>query len=94
VPGFPQGALSGKIALISTGQCSYATKVLNAQAAGAVVVLLFPGIGWFVADASYGAFEHWNSRRCDHGEIRGFPKELSIRSSGAVVTLDPTVVES
>jgi len=30
--GFPPSALEWEIALISTGQCSYATKVLNAQA--------------------------------------------------------------
>ncbi len=36
----PAGSLSGKIALVSRGTCSFSTKIRNAQAAGAVAVLV------------------------------------------------------
>ncbi|MDQ3485366.1 MAG: S8 family serine peptidase, partial [Actinomycetota bacterium] len=36
----PAGSLSGKIALISRGSCSFSTKIRNAQNAGAVAVLV------------------------------------------------------
>ncbi len=36
----PAGSLSGKIALISRGSCSFSTKIRNAQSAGAVAVLV------------------------------------------------------
>ncbi|MEO7855175.1 MAG: S8 family serine peptidase, partial [Rubrivivax sp.] len=36
----PAGSLSGKIALISRGACSFSAKILNAQNAGAMVVLV------------------------------------------------------
>jgi minor extracellular serine protease Vpr len=36
----PAGSLSGKIALISRGTCTFSTKIRNAQAAGAVAVLM------------------------------------------------------
>jgi subtilisin family serine protease len=36
----PAGSLSGKIALLSRGTCTFSTKIRNAQAAGAVAVLV------------------------------------------------------
>jgi minor extracellular serine protease Vpr len=36
----PGGSLSGKIALISRGACTFSTKIRNAQAAGAVAVVM------------------------------------------------------
>jgi uncharacterized protein (TIGR03437 family) len=39
--GLSAGALAGTIALVAVGQCSLATKALNAQAAGAAAILLF-----------------------------------------------------
>jgi minor extracellular serine protease Vpr len=36
----PAGSLSGKIALISRGTCTFSTKIRNAQAAGAVAVIV------------------------------------------------------
>ncbi len=36
----PAGSLAGKIALISRGSCSFSTKIRNAQAAGALAVLI------------------------------------------------------
>jgi len=36
----PGGSLSGKIALISRGACSFSTKIRNAQTAGAVAVVM------------------------------------------------------
>ncbi len=38
---FPSGSLSGDFALIERGTCTFETKVLNAQAAGAVGVILY-----------------------------------------------------
>ncbi len=38
--GFAAGSLAGKIALISRGTCSFSTKIRNAQAAGALAVLI------------------------------------------------------
>ncbi|MBI3851376.1 MAG: S8 family serine peptidase [Verrucomicrobia bacterium] len=37
---FPAGSLSGKIALISRGSCTFSTKIRNAQDAGAVAALI------------------------------------------------------
>lgn len=39
--GYPAGSLAGKIALLALGQCSIATKVINAESAGASAVLIF-----------------------------------------------------
>jgi hypothetical protein len=42
---FPAGAFDGSIALIIRGTCAFATKVLNAEAAGAVAVLVYNHVG-------------------------------------------------
>jgi len=41
----PAGSLSGKIALISRGTCTFSAKIRNAQAAGAVAVLVGNNVG-------------------------------------------------
>lgn len=38
---YPQGGLTGKIALIARGTCEFSTKVLHAQRAGAVAAIVF-----------------------------------------------------
>jgi subtilisin family serine protease len=38
---YPQGALTGKIALIARGTCEFSTKIFHAQQAGAVAVVLY-----------------------------------------------------
>jgi uncharacterized repeat protein (TIGR01451 family) len=42
---FPAGSMSGSVALISRGSCTFATKVLNAEAAGAVFTVVFNNVG-------------------------------------------------
>lgn len=42
---FPASSMSGSIALISRGSCTFATKVANAEAAGAVAMVVFNNIG-------------------------------------------------
>jgi uncharacterized repeat protein (TIGR01451 family) len=42
---FPAGSMTGAIALISRGSCSFATKVLNAEAAGAIFTVVFNNVG-------------------------------------------------
>jgi subtilisin family serine protease len=42
---FAAGSLSGKIALVSRGTCSFSTKIRNAQNAGAVAVLVGNNVG-------------------------------------------------
>jgi subtilisin family serine protease len=42
---FPAGAFDGALALIQRGDCTFATKVLNAEAAGAVAVVIFNNQG-------------------------------------------------
>ena len=37
---YPAGSLAGKIALVSRGTCSFSAKIRNAQAAGAIAVLM------------------------------------------------------
>src|SRR4029450_305779 len=44
---FPAGSLTGKVALVRRGTCSFYTKTFNAQSAGAMSVVLYnnaPGI--------------------------------------------------
>ncbi|RPI86224.1 MAG: DUF11 domain-containing protein [Chloroflexi bacterium] len=42
---FPEGFFTGKIALIQRGGCNFSVKVANAEAAGAVVVIVFNNAG-------------------------------------------------
>lgn len=42
---FPAGSMSGALALISRGSCSFAIKVTNAEAAGAIGAVVFNNLG-------------------------------------------------
>jgi minor extracellular serine protease Vpr len=90
---YPAGSLTGKIVLVAEGQCNSAVKVMNAQAAGAVGVLIF--------QSSAGAPL---SRPTGLGGT-GIPAALIAAASGASlegvlspnpepqITLDPAAVE-
>jgi len=92
--GYPAGALSGKIALIAVGQCAFAIKVLNAQAAGAAAVVSFnpsDGAGLFpptgLSDIAIpSALVSYASG--------AFLKTYLAAHPGAVVTLDPGTAEA
>lgn len=45
----PPGSLTGKVALIRRGTCSFYEKSTNAQAAGAVAVVLYNNVGGYVS---------------------------------------------
>ncbi|PKM05771.1 MAG: aldo/keto reductase [Gammaproteobacteria bacterium HGW-Gammaproteobacteria-4] len=86
-------ALAGKIALIRRGTCTFVAKVLNAQAAGAIGVLVYnnvaaglPGMGGASADVTIPS---QGISQADGNSI------IAALASGAVTaTLDSTVVPS
>jgi len=86
-------ALTGKIALIQRGACAFVTKVLNAQAAGAIGVLIYnnvaaglPGMGGTSADVTIPS---QGISQADGNTI------IAALATGAVTaTLDSTVVPS
>lgn len=86
-------ALTGKIALIQRGACAFVTKVLNAQAAGAIGVLIYnnvatglPGMGGTSADVTIPS---QGISQADGQAI------IAALDTGAVTaTLDSTVVPS
>lgn len=90
---YPEGFLQGAIALISLGQCSYATKVMNAQAAGATAVLLFntPGGALFSPTGLSNTGIPAGLITADVGTA--LKKYLSLQPGG-VVTLNPVTAET
>lgn len=86
-------ALNGKIALIQRGACTFVSKVLNAQAAGAIGVLIYnnvasglPGMGGSSADVTIPS---QGISQADGNTI------ITALTAGAVTaTLDSTVIPS
>lgn len=73
---FPAGSMSGAIALISRGTCSFFTKVTNAEAAGAVAAVVFNNLpGPPITMGGLNAGETISScmlSNDDGGEVRDF----------------------
>jgi uncharacterized protein (TIGR03437 family) len=91
---FSAGSLTGKIALLATGDCTYSTKVSNAQAAGAVAVLM---VSRPAAPALFGPTGLSNTgipAALISASSGAFLKDYLSSHPGAVVTLDPSIAES
>lgn len=87
------GALTGAIALIQRGECEFAVKVNYAQAAGAVAVLLYQRDG---VDGIFKApgLQATAIPMVMIGHTAGAAlKAFLAANPGALVTLDPTLVE-
>ena len=91
--GYPDASLKGTIALIRVGQCSYATKVLNAQIAGAAAVLLFnvPGGPLF---SPTGLSNTGIPAALITAESGASLKSYLSANPGAIVRLNPITVET
>jgi uncharacterized protein (TIGR03437 family) len=91
--GYPAASLNGMIALIAVGQCSYSTKILNAQAAGAIAVLIFnlPGAALF----SPTGLSNTGIPAALIPSDSGAALKSDLKSNpGVVVTFDPTPAET
>jgi minor extracellular serine protease Vpr len=86
---FPAGSLSGRVALIQRGTCYIADKVNNAQAAGAIAVILYQAEGveyipptLFIRTTAIPVFTIGNA---DGKSLKSFLSS----NADATVTLDP-----
>jgi uncharacterized protein (TIGR03437 family) len=88
--GFPAGSLTGTIALIARGTCYFSSKVLSAQTAGAVGVILTqtPGQGAPIsAEVSGTSIPEVMVGDTDGASLRSYLAS----SPGLTVVIDPTV---
>jgi minor extracellular serine protease Vpr len=89
----PAASLSGKIALLTTGQCSYFTKVANAEAAGAVAVLMFSQPGDPQLFSPQG-LENTGIPMAQISNASGVALKAYLASNpGGMVTFDPATLE-
>ena len=63
----PAGSLTGKVALIRRGTCSFYVKAFNAQTAGAAGVVLYNNVAGFISPTVAGDAANHDSGRGDHG---------------------------
>ena len=91
--GYPAMSLRGSIALLTVGECEYATKVLNAEIAGAVAVLIFnsPGAPLFSPTGLSNTGVPAALITADSGASL---KSYLASNPGATVKLNPITVES
>lgn len=89
----PAGSLSGKIALITRGVCSFSTKIRNAQAAGAVAVLMGNSVGGDpIAMGQDGTpnqptIPAYMVTKNDAGALKGFPGQATTIGVSKVYTV-------
>jgi uncharacterized protein (TIGR03437 family) len=92
--GFPAGALTGTIALMSMGECSLATKVLNAQAGGAVGALIFNQTSTLALTNPSGLANTAIPAATVSAASGTFLKQYLSAHAGTAITLTPTTVET
>jgi len=92
--GYPAGSLNGKIALLTVGQCSYAAKILNAEAAGALAALIFNQAGGPPLYPPSGLGNTAIPAALVSAASGAFLKSYLAAHPGAVVTLNPATAES
>ncbi|MGZ3667412.1 MAG: S8 family serine peptidase, partial [Ktedonobacterales bacterium] len=89
----PVGSLTGKIALITRGVCAFSVKIRNAQAAGAVAVLMGNSVaGDPIAMGTDGTpnqptIPAYMVTRSDAGALMAFNGQLTTIGAGQVYTL-------
>ncbi|MEO8128277.1 MAG: S8 family serine peptidase, partial [Bryobacteraceae bacterium] len=91
---FPQASLSGAIVVISTGQCADATKIFNAQAAGAAAVLLVEESVTAPLAAPRGLSNTSIPTALLTARSGAILKNYLSAHPGSLVTLDPAVSEA
>jgi uncharacterized protein (TIGR03437 family) len=92
--GFGAGSLSGTVALMSEGECSLATKVMNAQTAGAAGALIFEQAGTGALTSPSGLANTGIPTALVSASSGTSLKQYLAAHPGAQVTLGPATVET
>ena len=81
----PAGSLTGRVALIRRGTCSFYEKAFNAQSAGAAGVVLYNNVPGFIsADRGGYAADHHSGRQ--HHRRQGCPDRRAPRGGPVTMT--------
>jgi minor extracellular serine protease Vpr len=92
--GYPAESLTGTIALVTVGECTYATKVMKAQAAGAAAVLIFNQPGGPALFQPTGLSNTSIPTALISNDSGAALKEYLKRNPGVVVQFDPAPAET